>query len=43
MARRKQSDLAQRLETVIKTLIPQRDTNAEDLGPMMRAIKSSGP
>ena len=40
MPRRKQSDLAQRLETVIKTLIPQRDTNAEDLGPMMRAIKA---
>ena len=40
MARRKQSDLAQRLETVIKTLIPQRNTNAEDLGPMMRAIKA---
>ena len=40
MPRKKQSDLAQRLETVIKTLIPQRDTNAEDLGPMMRAIKA---
>ena len=40
MAKRRQTDLAQRLETVIKTLIPQHDTNAEDLGPMMRAIKA---
>ena len=36
----KRKDLSQRLEAVIKTLIPQHGQNADDLGPMMRAIKA---
>ena len=36
----KKKDLSQRLEAVIKTLIPQHGQNADDLGPMMRAIKA---
>ena len=36
----KKKDLSQRLEAVIKTLIPQYGQNADDLGPMMRAIKA---
>ena len=32
--------LTKRLETVIKTLIPQRGQDADQLGPMMRAIKA---
>ena len=38
MSRRK-NDLSQRLEAVIKTLVPQQEQNPDDLGPMMRAIK----
>lgn len=37
---RKKNDLSQRLEAVIKTLVPQQEQNADDLGPMMRAIKA---
>lgn len=40
MPKRKTKDLTQRLETVIKNLIPQRGQNADELGPMMRAIKA---
>ena len=40
MAKRNAKDLTQRLETVIKNLIPQRGQNADELGPMMRAIKA---
>ena len=40
MSKRNSKDLTQRLETVIKTLIPQRGQNADELGPMMRAIKA---
>ncbi|WP_295340483.1 alpha/beta hydrolase [uncultured Subdoligranulum sp.] len=40
MSRRTPKDLTQRLETVIKTLIPQRGQSADELGPMMRAIKA---
>ena len=36
----KKKDLSLRLEAVIKTLIPQHGQNADDLGPMMRAIKA---
>ena len=36
----KKKDLSQRLEAVIKTLIPQHGQSADDLGPMMRAIKA---
>lgn len=36
----KKKDLSQRVEAVIKTLIPQHGQNADDLGPMMRAIKA---
>lgn len=39
MSRRK-NDLSQRLEAVIKTLVPQQEQNPDDLGPMMRAIKA---
>ena len=37
---RKKTDLSQRLEAVIKTLVPQQEQNPDDLGPMMRAIKA---
>ena len=37
---RKKNDLSQRLEAVIKTLVPQQEQNPDDLGPMMRAIKA---
>ena len=40
MARRTRKDLSQRLETVIKTLIPQQGQSADELAPMMRAIKA---
>ena len=40
MAKRNAKDLTQRLETVIKNLIAQRRQNADELGPMMRAIKA---
>ena len=36
----KKNDLSQRLEAVIKTLVPQQEQNPDDLGPMMRAIKA---
>lgn len=39
MSRRK-NDLSQRIEAVIKTLVPQQEQNPDDLGPMMRAIKA---
>ena len=39
MAKHNKKDLSQRLETVINTLIPQRGQSADELGPMMRAIK----
>ena len=37
---KKKNDLSQRLEAVIKTLVPQQEQNPDDLGPMMRAIKA---
>ena len=37
---RKKPDLSQRLENVIKTLVPQQEQNPDNLGPMMRAIKA---
>ena len=37
---RKKTDLSQRLENVIKTLVPQQEQNPDNLGPMMRAIKA---
>lgn len=40
MPRKRRTDLTQRLEAVIKTLIPQHGQNPADLGPMMRAIKA---
>ena len=40
MAKHNKKDLSQRLETVINTLIPQRGQSADELGPMMRAIKA---
>ena len=39
MSRRK-NDLSQRLEAVIKTLVPKQEQNHDDLGPMIRAIKA---
>ncbi len=40
MAKSNEKKLTKRLETVIKTLIPQRGQDADQLGPMMRAIKA---
>ena len=33
-------ELSQKLETLVKTLLPQRGQDADELGPMMRAIKA---